>query len=204
VAAGGFVQQHGEPQRTRLAFADAAQKEILRDAAVQDRVDKQNIAALKLAVILYRRGSGTIGEKYFTSGAAGVFDVADVFPDEVQDNGNVDGANQIGGEDERTIHGDDNIEPAATGIARNLTAKRFHASGDPSGGVCGYLVHGYSKETSLITTPLRVALPTAKSSATGKPRTHATSPPQVSTGQVAFSQRLTPNSFKRRDNLWRF
>ena len=204
MAAGGLVQKYGQAERARLAFSNAAEEKILGNAAVENAVDDENVAALEFGVILCGRGGGAIGEKDFAAGTAGELNVADVFPDKVEDDGNVNGANEIGGKDKRTLHGDDHIEPAATGITRDLAAQSLHAIGDPGGREFSYLFHRYDDGTSAITTPERVELPTANSTATGKPRVQAIFPPEVSTGQETFSQRLTPNSFKRRDNLWRF
>jgi hypothetical protein len=204
VAAGDLIQKHGQAERARVVFANAAEEEILRNAAVENGVNKKNVAALEFGVVLCGGGGGAIGEIDFAAGTASQLNVVDVFPDKMEDDGNVNGANEVGGKDKRALHGDDNIELAATGITRNLAAQSLHAIGDPGGRVCGHFSHSYDDGTSAITTPARVEVPTANSTATGKPRIHAIFPPEVSTGQETFSQRLTPTSFKRRDNLWRF
>ena len=121
MAAGGLVQEDGQTDRARLTFANPAEEEILRDSAIEDGIDEKNVAALEFAVIFWGGGSA-IGEKNFAVGMAVELDVADVFLNKVEIDGKIDGANEISGKDKRAIHGDDNIEPAAMSIMRDLSA----------------------------------------------------------------------------------
>jgi len=204
VAARGFVEQNREPQGARFAFADAAEEKILSDAAVEHRIDQENIAALQAGLLFAGRRGGTAGEKDFAARAPSKFDIADVFAEKVEGDGNADVANEVGSKNKGSIHSYDNIQFPALTRAGDVAAQGLDAIRNASSRVSRYVRHRYATGTSVITTPLRVHGFAAKSTATGKPRDHTTEPPEVRTGQEAFCQRLTPASFKRRDNLWRF
>src|SRR5208282_1832435 len=204
MASGRLVQQHGQPQRTRLALANAPQQKILRNPAFNHRIHQQDIAALELRAILAGGHGVAIGEKDFAARLATQVNVANILANEVHDHGHVNGANQIGGKDERAVHGHHDVNPAAVAATGNLPAQGLHATRDACGSVSGDACLGHDAWSSTITTPARVSLPAANSWAAPNPRTHAICPPVVSTGQTFFAQRLTPISFNRRANLWRF
>jgi len=204
MAAGGLVQKDGQPEGAGLAFPNATEKKILGDADIENGIDQQHVATLEFGMISCGCRRRPVRKKNFPAGPAGVFDVPDVLANKVKNDGNVNGANKIGSENKRTIHGDDKIESAAARVTRDFAAKLVHARGNSRGGICGHFTHSYDNGTSVITTPCRVELSTANSAETGKPRVHAIFPPEVRTGQETLSQRLTPHSFRRRDILWRF
>ena len=108
--------------------------------------------------------------------------------------GSINGANQIGGKDKRAIHGDHNIQPAPWHPREIWRPKAFTRFRDSGSGICGHFCHGHETGTSVITTPVRVALPAANSAAMRQSASPCDlSASQVSTGQELFSQRLTTN-----------
>src|SRR5215469_5169430 len=200
----GLVEQNCEAQGAGLALADAAQKKVLRDAAVDYGIDQQNVTAFQTGRLFPGGRRGTAGEKDLAPRPASEFDIADVFADEVERDGNANMANEVGGKNKGSIHSYDNIQFSAVACAGDFAAQRLEAIRNARSRVSCYIRHRYATETSVITTPLRVDGFAAKSTATGKPRDQTTDPPEVRTGQATFCQRLTPASFKSRDNLWRF
>src|SRR3974390_187014 len=200
----GLVEQNCEAQGAGLALADAAQKKVLRDAAVEHRIDQQNVTAFQTGLPFPGGRSATAGEKNLAARPTGEFDIADVFADEVERDGNANMANKVGGENKGSIHSYDDIQFSAVTCAGDFAAQKLDAIRNARSRISCYVRHRYATETSVITTPLRVDGFAAKSTATGKPRDQTTDPPEVRTGQETFCQRLTPASLKSRDNLWRF
>src|SRR6516162_2373384 len=139
----GFVEQDCEPQGAGLALADAAQEKALRNTAVEHGVDQQNVAASQTGLLFTGRRGGTAGEKHFAAWAAGQLDIAHVFADEVQRDRNANVANEVGGENEGSIHSYDYIQFSTVTGASDFAAHSLDAIRNASSRVSRYVRHRY-------------------------------------------------------------
>ena len=127
MAARGLVEEDGQAHGARLVLADAAKQKVLCDAAIEHGINQQNVAAFQAGLPFASRRSGTAREKDFAAWAAGQFDIAHVFADEVQGHRNANVANEVGGENEGSIHSYDYIQFCAVTSASDFAAQRLYA-----------------------------------------------------------------------------
>ena len=110
MAARGLVEEDGQAHGGRLALAHAAKEKVLCDAAIEHGINQQNVAAFQASLRFAGRRSGTACERNFAARAAGEFDIADVFADKVERDWNAKVANEVGGENEGSIHSYDYMQ----------------------------------------------------------------------------------------------
>src|SRR5580700_4657598 len=199
----GLVQQYRQSQRPGLAFAKPPQKEFLRHAALQHRVEQQNIPALQL-----RPGA----EINFSPRMPAIIHVSHILAHEMANHRGVNLANQIGGKDEATVKCYNHVHSPPPVGPRDFSSKRYDPRANSRGGKSRTARRirldrwavTHQDFSSAIKIPVRVLSLAANPAATGKPRDNTRPPPLVSAGQPSRSHRLMRFSFKSRFSLWAF
>ena len=188
-----------------LLSPNPPQQKFLRHAAVQHRIDQQHVPALQLAALCRPRSSRR-SKKTSRRALPAMLHVAHIFAHEMQSHRDINlresGPRQI------QIRGP-SLQPRPT-AGRGTRAKSpvpvrelGCAIRAAEYGGAARLGHDAGSSADQDCSPGLLPRPQIQRT-TGKPRTHANSPPLVSTGQLSFSQRLTDFSFRSRASLWRF
>src|SRR5579884_331043 len=115
-----LIQKHRQPDRARLRLAQAAQKKILRYAAIEHRIEHQNVAAFQI---------GTRAENHFPASAAALFHVANFLTHEMTDHRRSDLPNQIRRKNKAAVERYHCVHAAPLVRARDFPSQ----AGDPCG-----------------------------------------------------------------------
>ena len=122
----GLVQQHGEAQGTRAAFAETPQQELVSYPAFDHRIEHENVAALQFRPCC---------KLYFAAREAAVLDVTNFRAHEMANDRAVHMAQQVCRKHIAMIQNDHDIQAALTVLARDLPTKRRDASSNLGGGI---------------------------------------------------------------------
>jgi hypothetical protein len=101
-----LVQQHGQPQRPRLAFAKSSQQKFLRHPALQDGVHQQHVSALYV---------GPTTEGYLSTHATFLLHVANVLADKMANRWRIDLPYQVCPKYKPAIQRNHHIQPFSRG-----------------------------------------------------------------------------------------
>jgi len=142
-----LIEQHGEAQRARVAFADPAKQEVLSHSAIQNRIDQQNVPSLQIE---------TRSERNFTPRVAAVMNIPDVLPNEMANHWAIDVADEISGKYKAAIHVHHNIESASSIGSRNVLTEHRDACRDSAGGIARSIARAHELGPSAVTDPRRI------------------------------------------------
>ena len=119
-----LIQQYRQSQRPGLAFAQTPQKKLLCYAALQHRIEQENIAALQL------RPRTKIN---FAPCVSAFIHVSHILAHEVANHCGVDLANQVCGKNKSAVKSNNHVYPPAFVRSRNFSSERCHPRANSRG-----------------------------------------------------------------------